>query len=212
MALHEFWSNVKAAGSALFHESQTETVGLGSTSPDRYAAHATLWLTPAAVAGFDAADFSFMPPARREELRNAVEAFRRAAENTEKEPSSVEHVDEALRNLKRIWDLLQLDAHDDLEALRIAEILKNVHFEEPLSSSIAELRHSLDIDSSGDPAVWIWVIVDDEAAKRERFFEHTATVRQSIQSALRRHGVRRWPYIHFRTVSEQKDLDERKSE
>ena len=61
-------------------------------------------------------------------------------------------------------------------------------------------------DSSGDPAVWIWVIVDDDAADDPGFTAESTRVSREIREALQRTGSDRWPYVRFRTATEQKSL------
>ncbi len=72
---------------------------------------------------------------------------------------------------------------------------------------VTELRHALDNDWSGDPAVWIWVILRDDVAESGKILEHTKPIRSTIVQALRNAGIDRWPYLRFRGQSEQAALD-----
>lgn len=74
-------------------------------------------------------------------------------------------------------------------------------------SFVSEIRHVLDDDWSGDPSVMIWVILRDDIADSADLLKHTKPVRSTIVQALRAAGVQRWPYVHFRSQSEQADLD-----
>lgn len=61
-------------------------------------------------------------------------------------------------------------------------------------------------DSSGQPAVWIWLVVDDAAADDPAFTAATTRLRREIHRSLQREGLDRWPYLRFRTFSEQREL------
>lgn len=67
-------------------------------------------------------------------------------------------------------------------------------------------EYELGSDSTDDPAVWIWVFVNDATAQRADFTEMTTQIRRKIRDALSSAGIERWPYINFRTSSEQRAL------
>jgi hypothetical protein len=62
------------------------------------------------------------------------------------------------------------------------------------------------LDSSGDPALWVWVIVKDEAAD-SHFSEKAATIREQVVAVLEDARISRWPYVRFRTESEQNEVE-----
>ncbi len=72
---------------------------------------------------------------------------------------------------------------------------------------VNEIRHLLDTDHAGDPAVRIWVIVDDDTAAGPDFISTAEQVQATIVEALREAEIGRWPYVHFRGYSEQVELD-----
>ncbi len=72
---------------------------------------------------------------------------------------------------------------------------------------VTEIRHALDNDHDGDPAIMIWVIFDDDTAAGPEFIARTEQVRSTIVEALRESGLSRWPYVRFRGYSEQVELD-----
>lgn len=75
-----------------------------------------------------------------------------------------------------------------------------------LPGYVREVQSELGVDSTGAPAVWLYVIVTNKEAKSPEFGMHTMRIRDSLGDAIRDHGVDRWPYIRFRSVSEQKAL------
>jgi hypothetical protein len=80
-----------------------------------------------------------------------------------------------------------------LESLRFPEVVR--------------LIWEFDNDATGDPAIRVWVVLKDDVAKRPGLFEKEVKIRDQIDLALRRQGLRRWPYIEFRTASEQRGLE-----
>lgn len=72
---------------------------------------------------------------------------------------------------------------------------------------IPTFDYQLSDDSTGDPAVWIWLILNDEVdVEADDTHEKLNRLRQRIREELREAGILRWPFIHVRTRSEQKEL------
>jgi hypothetical protein len=61
-------------------------------------------------------------------------------------------------------------------------------------------------DSTDDPALWLWIIVDDAVADDSDFPRFTMLIQDRIRRALRERRIERWPYIRFRTASEQRAM------
>jgi len=69
---------------------------------------------------------------------------------------------------------------------------------------VRDFSLTLDQDLDGDPAVFMWVVIDDDAFERSDFFEQRDAARQWITDALATEGIERWPYLRYRGVSEIK--------
>lgn len=67
---------------------------------------------------------------------------------------------------------------------------------------VDHVEYTLDADATGDPAVWIYIILKDEVVKDASFFDRAETVRQAVVEALNGVDTHRWPYVHFTSVSE----------
>jgi hypothetical protein len=65
-----------------------------------------------------------------------------------------------------------------------------------------------DTDSTGDPTVYIWLIVDDAAAASSDFPLHTRELRERIFRIVSAAIPQRWPYVSFRSRSDQDLLAE----
>ena len=65
----------------------------------------------------------------------------------------------------------------------------------------------LDTDTAGEEAFWIWIIVEDAAAKREGFFSETRDLTRRIREQFHNAGEDRWAYVRYRTRSEQDEIE-----
>jgi hypothetical protein len=67
---------------------------------------------------------------------------------------------------------------------------------------VRDFSLTLDHDLDGDPAVFLWVVIDDDAFERPDFFEQRDEARKWITDALAAEGIERWPYLRYRGVAE----------
>lgn len=83
------------------------------------------------------------------------------------------------------------------------ERIEAVIAEAGLPDFVHDVACTLDVDATGDPAVWIWVILSDEKTQGDAFAESTEQIRELIWTAFNKAQIARWPYIRFRSASEQ---------
>ena len=82
------------------------------------------------------------------------------------------------------------------------DAIKSVVVGLELPEYVKEFDYFLDEDSSGYPAVWVYVIVTDEEADGESFGPDSRRIGNAIEDAIHASGIGRWPYIRFRSLSE----------
>ena len=63
-------------------------------------------------------------------------------------------------------------------------------------------------DSTGDPAIRIWVILKDAYGESQELDSDSTRIERRIFAVLRESGVESWPYVHFRTKTEQEEMDQ----
>jgi hypothetical protein len=162
------------------------------------------WLTPEVVAGFDEKDFSFLPDDERGRLARLVADFRAVAETVRPTgPAPRDAVERALPLFRDIVQSLEFDRYGDAEAFRLGKLIER-EIAPHRPSELAELRFNTGLDHSGDPALWIWAFLSDEASDTdEHFLEAAQTLRDLLRSTARRVAPDRWPYISFRSLAEQ---------
>jgi hypothetical protein len=204
MAKQEFLENVRLARNLLVHRVEADRPDINAEAVARRLSRAALWLTPASVRDFEAADFPELPEAAREDLERAVRQFREVAEQVPDDgPATADQEVTASRSLLNIARILEpyFPTPQELDRLRAA--MRAVHF----PADVVETWYpEFGLDSSGDPAVWIWLVVDDAVANDPTFTTTTTRLQREIHQSLERVGLNRWPYVRLRTVSEQRSL------
>lgn len=69
-------------------------------------------------------------------------------------------------------------------------------------ASVSDLRFETGEDSTGGAALWIWVVLKNEAAMKNVFSANVRAARVLLETTVRELGVGRWPYVRFRTDAE----------
>jgi len=88
-----------------------------------------------------------------------------------------------------------------------AELIKHLNALAPYPPEVVNLRYTLEDDWSGDPAIFFWITLSDEAARPGILPETTQRIRNLIKQQLDPAG--QWdliPYFYFRRQSEQAKL------
>lgn len=203
MSKQEFIQNVRTARNLLVHHVESTDPNLHSNDAERRLSRAAIWLTPASVRGFDSGDFPELSEIARGELDRNVRRFRDVATQVPPEgPSTAEQRRVGLEAFQRILGILDPYMPTSDETRRLREAMQEVTFPDQVLTWEFEFGR----DSSNDPAVWIWLVVEDAAADDPAFAAATARLPRRIRDALQKAGLDRWPYVRFRTASEQKAL------
>lgn len=88
----------------------------------------------------------------------------------------------------------------ELKISDVERIVNNEGWDPPFYS----IRVESDIDSLGDPALWVWVVYDVDEVDLEA--AHRAG--RKIQGLISEAGDERWVYVRFRTREEDEWADE----
>ncbi len=84
----------------------------------------------------------------------------------------------------------------------ITRILNEVR----LPDYVLSTPHTLDSDATGDPAVWVLVVVSNSAPDEAWSAGRVGEVRATLKQAIRESGLERWPYIEFCAQAELDQL------
>lgn len=206
MSLIDFWTNVKTASGFISPSVEVDSSQLNGNNIQQVITSAVIWLTPRAVQGFDEDDFIFLSKKEQAELKQCVTEFKIIADSVPRnQPASKESIERAEPAFRRIIEILQIDTYENAEYYRIAKLLDAL--KQKLPKWVKDIKYRFDYDSTGDPAVWIWVIADDTESEKKTFFDDVIDIHSIIKSTLQMHGVQLWPYLGVRTVTEQSEVE-----
>lgn len=202
MSLDKFWWNIRTNTRGITSGPVSDTLRIEPGEIEQALRNDTGWLSLMSLRGFDPDDFDFLPAITREELADAVERVRTIATRIAPGGSATEaQVEEALPAFARIVEILQFDVYADPQALRIGKLVEE-RITGFVPEFVADLRFETGEDVRGAQAIWIWVILKDEAATRELLGLNTKVARQLLTAAIRELDMDYWPYVSFRSVSE----------
>jgi hypothetical protein len=89
------------------------------------------------------------------------------------------------------------------------ELIEHLNALAPFPPGVVNLRYTVDNDWSGDPAIFFWITLSDEAAHPAILSQTARRIRNVITHQLDPAG--QWgliPYFNFRSQSEQAKLKE----
>jgi len=89
------------------------------------------------------------------------------------------------------------------------ELIKRLNALQPFLSGVVNLRYTVDNDWSGDPALFFWITLSDEAARQAVLPQNSRRIMEFITQRL--DPIGQWdliPYFNFRSQSEQATLKE----
>jgi hypothetical protein len=90
-----------------------------------------------------------------------------------------------------------------------AELVKHLNALAPFPAGVVNLRYTVDNDWSGDPAIFFWITLSDEAARPAVLSQNSRRIIDFFTQRL--DPVGQWgliPYFNFRSHSEQAKLQE----
>jgi hypothetical protein len=193
-----FLTNFKRAAYPISPAAHSNGIRLDPAYLEILLRKSTGWLTPRAVRGFNANDFPELSQDARNALEAQVERFSSIAQRAPREGTAPpELVDEAIPVFLKTVEILEpiLDEYAAYHVLKHTE----------LSDFVTDFAIKAGLDSSGDPAVWVWVITKD--APESEFLKQARQIRPQVQETLQEADIGRWPYIGFRSESEQHELE-----
>lgn len=165
--------------------------------------YAALWLTPRTVEDFDTSGFYDLSAEQKEALRSDVDQFRALAEQVATAgaatPVQAAAGLQLFRAMYRVLGPFRFDRQD----IRVARLLGEMRRAGEFPPFVVGYEFELGDDHTGDPAVWVWLIVTDESEDQQQVYEWFRPLRAKIADRLDADGIDRLVYLYYRTVSEQ---------
>ena len=165
-------------------------------------ASADVWLDTTFAAGVSGADFWFLDDFSRSRVEGALDRFIRAAEpGAAGSPLTTE---QRVRGLDALCELVLVLQPVDMHGKLFAHALWDL--EDRYPEYVLGFSCEFGTDSTGDPAVWVWVVVPDETDVQTPAFDgFMDDVTRAARSWLERAGLPHWPYTRLLTPSDIKD-------
>ena len=88
----------------------------------------------------------------------------------------------------------------------IQKLLDPASLDLPDSPRVVRIELEEGFDSTGDPALYIWVLLADDTPDEEQTWQKVREIRRIIRETLHDAQEERWPYVRFRTESEHREL------
>ncbi len=202
MALTQFLQGVRNGGMLIAPRASAEHQSNAATIEDRLR-RPDLWLTPKTVEGFDANDFTYLTNDQKSALAKNVAEFRQVATTVPSDgPATRQQVAAASEPFREIYETVQRYFSKDFLAVRSA--ITGLFASGAFPDFVATFDLQVENDSTGDPAVWVWLIVDD-AADENLAFHAIRPAQQTIADRLAELGIERFVYLSIRSVNEQRE-------
>jgi hypothetical protein len=210
MAFQDFWMNVRKAARFMPFRPVVD-----APKPDAKAIEKGLrgqigWLTLQTVAGFNEADFGFLPEADLARLAQGVKEFRAIASRIHPvNPPTDKQVNEAIPPLREIIQILEFHRYEGADALRLGKRIEQA-LEPYWPPELAQLRFKTGNDHTGAPGIWIWAILTKPASSSDDLFLANVRPIRHLLDVVARDvvGTERWPFLSFRLRAEKVEMVE----
>lgn len=177
---------------------------LDSAGIDKILADPRRWLGARTVEGYDEADFAFLDGPERSRLTASVSRLKAIADQIPPSgPAEGEMVSDAKSAFRQVLEILRPDRYASTEAMELGKKIER-EVEAGLPGWVREMVFETGSDATGDPALWVWVEVDDAIATGSHLLDDFQPVRATLGDAVAKISPGLWPYIRLRSSSEQR--------
>lgn len=197
-----FWANVLASSNLNLSSGVADRPRI---TPEAIAARLAAkpnWLTSFTAVGFRKEEFEFLSPEELNRLMDGVDGVRAVAfEMRPDQPATVEQRERALPHFVAVLEVLEYDRYADVPGLILGkQIERRLATEWP--PFLDQLRFRTGLDSTDDPALWVWAFVAEETGEYEeaRFLERTDVIEDILEPIAREIAPEGRLYLRFRTT------------
>jgi hypothetical protein len=151
--------------------------------------------------------FDFLDPDEHRRLKEAVEKVRAVvSEIAPGGEASAQQRDRARPDFAVIVGLMAFDRFGDADAFYLGKMIERRLEHKP--PHLDHLRFETGADSTGDPALWVWVFVSDSGEYDEaRFLEMSNVIEDLLQPIVHDVARNRWPFLRFRSTLDQPEVE-----
>jgi hypothetical protein len=201
--LHDFWMNITHA----FGGMPPFAVPNGPRLTDGLI-EKKFRLSRHTAEGFQEVAFSFLSPGELAELKEAVRSVREvASELGSRVVATTGEKARALPHFQKIVRMLAPDRFADPEAFKLGTIIEQKLTLRP--PHLDHLRFMSGLDSTDDPALWVWAFVKESGEHDEQaFFQGVDEVKPVLEPMLREVAPEGRVYLRFRSTLDQPVAEE----
>ena len=203
-----FWMNVLAASNLDLSSGVADRPRITLEAVAARLATKPRWLTPFTVLGFRQEEFQFLSPEELSRLTDGVKGVRAVtSEMRPDQPATEVQREQALPHFLAVLEVLEYDRYSDVPALILGK-----QIEHRLASNwppcLDHLRFRTGLDSTDDPALWVWVFVTEETEEYDeiKFLTRANAVEDVLEPIARELAPEGRVYLRFRSTL---DLPER---
>lgn len=91
-------------------------------------------------------------------------------------------------------------------ANELLQQLRGLQDQSQLASRIERIEITEGLDSTGDPALYIWVLLANDVPAKLITLKTVRPLEQAVVRHIFQRGDTRWPYVHFQRVSEYEEM------
>ena len=196
-----FWANVLASSNLNLSSGVADRPRITREAIAARLAAKPKWLTSFTAVGFRKEEFEFLSPEELNRLTEGVHGVRAvASELRADQPATEEQRKRALPHFLAILEVLEYDRYADVSALILGKGI-----EQRLGSEwppfLDQLRFRTGLDSTDDPALWVWAFVAESGEYEEvRFLARTDVIEDVLEPIAREVAPEGRLYLLFRTT------------
>jgi hypothetical protein len=203
MAIEKFWNSVRWSSNLLVPYNAEESPRLDPTRIETILRSETNWLTPGWMKGYDPAEFDFLSEEERTRLDEGVKEFKAVVDSIPKNAQATgEQLDKGVTGFRKILEVLRPDRYPDFEAFLLGKKIENFVRDE-VPAWLTEMIFESGNDHGGEPALWIYAVLEDFALEDDVRRENARLIREIFGQAVAEICPERFPYVRFRSVSDQ---------
>lgn len=200
MAFQDFWWNVWTAAGLRRGANIADTPRITSADIAERLSVNNHWARPKSVSGFNVTELTFLSDEDRLRLDGLVKAFRgEVGENGMPPPVTGDTLERARPAFQGIVELLEFDRFSNPEAFALGKSIERQLIPKP--PDLDQLRFMTGMDSTNDPALWIWVYVAESGEfDDDRFLAQAKTIEAVLKPIAREVAPEGRVYLTFRST------------
>jgi hypothetical protein len=196
-----FWMNVLASSHLDLGSGVADRPRITPDGVAERLARRPRWLTPFTVAGFRPEEFQFLPAEELKRLTDGVGGVQTVASELRPDQTATdEQRGRALPHFQAVVEVLEFDRYGDAPALILGKQIEQ-RLVPVWPPHLDHLRFRTGLDSTDDPALWVWAFVAEAGEFDDgRFLERADVIEDVLEPVARKMAPEGRLYLRFRST------------